>query len=119
MSIFSGIIKNQCLKEYEKELSRQQFSFAQWKALQPAFEMDDRLKSAVILYGDYMRQGAAPGSVQEPVFLPDFSPNRWDYEDYLGRAVYIREDFYRIFPSSRLQQSACPDTAPVRSTRVF
>lgn len=94
MSIFSGIIKKQCLKEYEKELSRQQFSFAQWKALQPAFEMDDRLKSAAILYGDYMRQGAALGSAQEPVFLPDFSPNRWDYEDYLGRAVYIREDFY-------------------------
>ena len=95
MSIFSGIIKKQCLKEYEKELSRQQFSFEQWKAMQPALEMDDRLKSAAILYGDYMWQGSAQDSAQVPVFLPDFGPNRWDYEDYLGRAVYIREDYYR------------------------
>lgn len=95
MSIFSGIIKKQCLKEYEKVLSRQQFSYEQWKAVQPALEMDDRLKGAAILYGDYMRQGSAQDSAQVPVFLPDFSPNRWDYEDYLGRAVYIREDYYR------------------------
>ena len=48
-----------------------------------------------VLYGDYMGQDTAGKDAQVPVFLPDFSPNRWDYEDYLGGAVYIREDLYK------------------------
>ena len=94
MSIFSKMIKKQCLKEYEKELSGQTYTFAQWKAAQPAFALNDRLARAAILYGDYMGQESAADGAQMPVFLPDYSPNRWDYEDYLGRAVYIREDLY-------------------------
>ncbi len=94
MSIFSKIIQKQCLKEYNNEILRQHLSFAQWKEAQPVFEMNDRLARAAVLYGDYMGQGSAPGEAQVPVFLPDFSPNRWDYEDYLGRAVYIRQDLY-------------------------
>ena len=86
MSIFSKIVKQQCLKEYEKELAAQHLSFEQWKAAQPAFEMKEAYADAAILYGDYMGE--------EPVFLPDFSPNRWDYEDYFGKAVYVRKDFY-------------------------
>lgn len=86
MGIFSKIIKKQCLKEYEKELAGQYLSFEQWKEAQPAFDMKEQYAHAAVLYGDYMGQ--------EPVFLPDFSPNRWDFEDYLGRAVYIRKDLY-------------------------
>ncbi len=87
MSIFSKIIRQKCLKEYEKELEKQHLSLEQWRNLQPSFAMDDSCKNAAILYGDYMEAG-------EPVFLPDYSPNRWDYEDYLGKAVYIRKDLY-------------------------
>ena len=94
MSIFSNIIQKQCLKEYEKALSAQAYTLEQWKAAQPAFSLDDRLSSVAVLYGDYMQQQAMDKNEQVPVFLPDYSPNRWDYEDYLGRAVYIRKDFF-------------------------
>lgn len=94
MSIFSKIIQKQCLKEYEKELLDQHLSFAQWRKAQPAFAMQEDFAHAAVLYGDYMGQEPVSGKGQEPVFLPDFSPNRWDYEDYLGRAVYIRKDLY-------------------------
>ncbi len=87
MSIFSKIIGQKCLKEYEKKLAEQKLSLHQWKMLQPAFAMKEAYKEAAVLYGDYIVDG-------EPVFLPDFSPNRWDYEDYLGEAVYIRQDLY-------------------------
>lgn len=86
MSIFSKIVQKQCIKEYEKEVSRQTYGLLQWKSGQPVFQMEDRYARAAILYGDYMEE--------EPVFLPDFSPNRWDYEDYLGKAVYVRQDLY-------------------------
>lgn len=92
MSVLSSIIRQQCLKKYNKELARQTLSFAQWQAAQPAFVLKDELAQTAILYGDYLKKGA-DGS-EEPVFLPDFSPNRWDYEDYLGRAVYVRRDLY-------------------------
>lgn len=92
MGVFSSIIRQQCLKKYNKELARQTFTFAQWEAAQPAFVLTDELAHAAILYGDYMKKGA--NGVETPVFLPDFSPNRWDYEDYLGRAVYVRRDLY-------------------------
>ena len=95
MSIFSKMIEKQCLKEYEKELSRQSYTLEQWKAMQPAFVLDDGLSRVAVLYGDYMGQESMDKNTQMPVFLPDYSPNRWDYEDYLGRAVYIREDFYK------------------------
>ena len=94
MSIFSKIIQKQCLKEYEEELLKQHLSFAQWKEAQPAFTMQENYAHGAVLYGDYMGQEPVSGKGQEPVFLPDFSPNRWDYEDYLGRAVYIRKDLY-------------------------
>ena len=94
MSIFSKIIQKQCLKEYEEELLKQHLSFAQWREAQPAFTMQEDFAHAAVLYGDYMGQEPVSGKGQEPVFLPDFSPNRWDYEDYLGRAVYIRKDLY-------------------------
>ncbi len=87
MSIFSKIIEKLCLEKYKKELSKQSYTLEQWKAKQPAFVLDDRLSCVAVLYGDYMDE--------MPVFLPDYSPNRWDYEDYLGKAVYIREDFYK------------------------
>ena len=92
MSVFSSIIRQQCLKKYNKELARQTFTFAEWKAAQPAFVLNEELTQAGVLYGDYIKKGV-DGS-EEPVFLPDFSPNRWDYEDYLGRAVYVRKDLY-------------------------
>ena len=92
MSVFSSIIRQQCLKKYNKELARQTFTFAEWKAAQPEFVLTEELAHAAILYGDYLKKGADGG--EEPVFLPDFSPNRWDYEDYLGRAVYVRKDMY-------------------------
>lgn len=94
MSIFSKIIQKQCLKEYEEELFKQHLSFAQWREAQPAFNMQEDFAHAAVLYGDYMGQDSVSGKGQEPVFLPDFSPNRWDYEDYLGRAVYIHKDLY-------------------------
>lgn len=86
MSILSKMIQKQCLKEYRKELSRQSYTLEQWKEAQPVFTLEDGLLEVAVLYGDYMGQ--------EPVFLPDYSPNRWDYEDYLGNAVYVRKDFY-------------------------
>ena len=94
MSILSKIMKKQCLKEYEKELSGQSYTLEQWKAAQPAFVLNDRLSRVAVLYGDYMGQESAAEGAQVPVFLPDYSPNRWDYEDYLGQAVYIRKDLY-------------------------
>lgn len=92
MGILSSILRQQCLKKYNKELARQSYSLAQWEVSQPAFVLDAGLAQAAILYGDYMKQGAH--GAKEPVFLPDFSPNRWEYEDYLGRAVYVRKDLY-------------------------
>ncbi len=94
MGIFSAIKRQQCIREYQKELAAQNYSFEQWRAAQPAFHMSEEYAHAAILYADYVRQEPATDEVQEPVFLPDFSPNRWDYEDYLGEAVFIREDLY-------------------------
>ena len=95
MSILSTMIQKQCLKEYEKELSAQSYTLEQWEAAQPVFTLDNRLSDVAVLYGDYMGQDSEGKDSQVPVFLPDFSPNRWDYEDYLGGAVYIREDLYK------------------------
>ena len=94
MGIFSAIKRQQCIKEYQKELAAQNYSFEQWRAAQPVFHMSEEYAHAAILYADYVRQEPAAGEAQGPVFLPDFSPNRWDYEDYLGEAVFIREDLY-------------------------
>ena len=96
MGIFSVIKRQQCIKEYEKELAAQNYTFEQWKADQPAFCMSREYDRAAVLYADYIRQEPDTDEVQEPVFLPDFSPNRWDYEDYFGEAVYIRADLYGI-----------------------
>ena len=95
MNILSTMIQKQCLKEYEKELSAQSYTLEQWEAAQPVFTLDNRLCEVAVLYGDYMGQDSVGKDSQVPVFLPDFSPNRWDYEDYLGKAVYIREDLYK------------------------
>ena len=91
MNIFSDIKKKQCIKEYQKLLAKQNFTFAQWYKEQPAISLE-AYSNAAVLYGDYIRQDSA--DEQKPVFLPDFSPNRWDYEDYLGEAVYVRKDIY-------------------------
>ena len=91
MNIFSDIKKKQCLKEYNRFLAKQQYTFAQWMSEQPAI-LPEAYSDAAILYGDYIGQDSA--GVEKPVFLPDFSPNRWDYEDYLGQAVYVRKDIY-------------------------
>ena len=91
MGILSPLKRQQCLKKYNKELARQTLSMEQWKAEQAAFVLSEELAQAAILYGDYIDE---VNGKQEPVFLPDFSPNRWDYEDYLGRAVYVRQDLY-------------------------
>lgn len=92
MNIFSNIRKSQCLKEYERLLAKQNYTFSQWKEEQPVAFSPEAYSDAAILYGDYIGQESA--TEQMPVFLPDFSPNRWDYEDYLGQAVYIRKDIY-------------------------
>ncbi len=92
MSILSSIRRQQCLKKYHKELAEQTFTLEQWKGLQKPFVMTEHLAQAAILYGDYIKKNQQ--GEEEPVFLPDYSPNRWDYEDYLGQAVYIREDLY-------------------------
>ncbi len=93
MNIFSNIKKQQCLKEYNGLLAKQRYTFSQWKEKQPTANEQAASLNAAVLYGDYMGQDSANG-VQKPVFLPDFSPNRWDYEDYFGEAVYIRKDMY-------------------------
>lgn len=89
MNIFSDIKKKQCQKAYERFLKKQSYTFAQWKMEQPVIS-PEAYSDAAILYGDYIGQESA--DEQKPVFLPDFSPNRWDYEDYLGQAVYVRKD---------------------------
>jgi GT2 family glycosyltransferase len=91
MGILSPLKRQQCLKKYNKELAGQTLSLEQWKAEQAAFVLSEELAQAAILYGDYIDD---VNGKQEPIFLPDFSPNRWDYEDYLGRAVYVRRDLY-------------------------
>ena len=91
MNFFSDIKKKQCIKEYQKLLAKQNFTFAQWNSEQPAISLE-AYSDAAVLYGDSIRQDSA--DEQKPVFLPDFSPNRWDYEDYLGEAVYVRKDIY-------------------------
>ena len=91
MGILSPLKRQQCLKKYNKELAGQTLSLEQWKAEQAAFVLSEELEQAAILYGDYIDD---VNGKQEPIFLPDFSPNRWDYEDYLGRAVYVRRDLY-------------------------
>ena len=92
MGILSPLKRQQCLKKYNKELAGQTLSLEQWKAEQAAFVLSEELAQAAILYGDSIEGDV--NSRQEPYFLPDFSPNRWDYEDYLGNAVYIRQDLY-------------------------
>ena len=92
MGILSPLKRQQCLKKYNKELTRQTLSLEQWKAGQVSFVLSEELAHAAILYGDYIDEDA--NGKQEPIFLPDFSPNRWDYEDYFGRAVYVRQDLY-------------------------
>lgn len=92
MKVISSMKKQQCLKQYHQELAAQTLSFKQWKESQKEFVLTQELAQASIIYGDYLKMGMS-GAI-EPVFLPDFSPNRWDYEDYLGRAVYVREDYY-------------------------
>ncbi len=94
MGIFSAIKRQQCLKEYHKELAAQNYTFEQWKEAQPAFHMTEEHARAAVLYADYIRWESASDGDQMPVFLPDFGPNRWDYEDYLGESVFIREDLY-------------------------
>lgn len=91
MNFLSKIKKKQCLKEYDRFLAKQNYTFAQFKSEQPAI-LPEAYSDAAILYGDYIRQDSE--NEQKPVFLPDFSPNRWDYEDYLGEAVYVRKDIY-------------------------
>ncbi len=91
MNFFSDIKKKHCVKEYQKLLAKQTYTFAQWNSEQPALKLE-AYSDAAVLYGDYIRQDSA--GAQVPVFLPDFSPNRWDYEDYLGEAVYVRKDIY-------------------------
>lgn len=92
MSILSTMIKKQCLKEYQKELAMQSCSLEQWMKKQPNQVPEDGFGKAAVLYGDYIEQ--QDNGQKMPVFLPAYSPNRWDYEDYLGKAVYVREDFY-------------------------
>lgn len=104
MGIFSKIKKQQCLKEYERELAEQTYTFSQWREEQPALTGLEAYSHAAVLYGDYMGQESARNELQEPVFLPDFSPNRWDYEDYLGRAVYIRKDLYEAVDWDRVSR---------------
>lgn len=91
MNIFSDIKKKQCKKAYNRFLAKQSYTFAQWKSEQPVI-LPEACSDAAILYGDYIGQDSL--GVEKPVFLPDFSPNRWDYEDYLGQAVYVRKDIY-------------------------
>lgn len=91
MNFFSEIKKKQCLKEYNRFLAKQSYTFAEYKSEQPAI-LPEAYLDAAVLYGDYIRQDSE--DEQKPVFLPDFSPNRWDYEDYFGEAVYVRKDIY-------------------------
>lgn len=104
MGLFSSVLRQQCLKKYHKELEKQSYSVEQWEAAQPKFVPDDMLTQAGILYGDYWKQSSQGG--KDPVFLPDFSPNRWDYEDYLGRAVYIRKDLYESIDWEKISRRA-------------
>ncbi len=96
MNIFSALERKHCLKEYEKKLAAREYTFAQWEARQPAFCMEEQYEKAAVLYADYIKTDNTPGRKGEPmpVFLPDFSPNRWDFEDYLGEAVFVRKDLY-------------------------
>lgn len=103
MNIFSDIKKRQCLKEYQKLLANKRYTFAQWMSEQPVISPGAYFDAA-ILYGDYIGQDSA--GVQKPVFLPDFSPNRWDYEDYLGQAVYIRKDIYEAINWDKVSRRA-------------
>lgn len=93
MNLISKLIKRQCQTEYEKELARQTYTLEQWKKAQQKFILTKPYKQAAVLYGDYMLQESGSDTAV-PVFLPDFSPHRWDYEDYLGQAVYVRQDYY-------------------------
>jgi len=95
MNIFSAIKKQQCIKEYQSALTAQDYPFVQWAATQPEFVMQEKYAHGAILYADYICTEGHDGiQAGTPVFLPDFSPNRWDYEDYLGEAVFVRKDLY-------------------------
>lgn len=95
MRIFSAIKKQQCIKEYQEAIANQEYTFEEWMEAQPDFVMQEKYIKAAILYADYIcPEDRADMEAGTPVFLPDFSPNRWDYEDYLGEAVFIRQDLY-------------------------
>lgn len=104
MKIISSMKRQQCLKQYNQELAAQTLSFKQWKESQKEFVLTEELAQAAILYGDYIKTGMN-GAI-EPMFLPDFSPNRWDYEDYFGRAVYVREDYYQSIDWNKTSRRA-------------
>ncbi|MFI3236963.1 MAG: glycosyltransferase [Lachnospiraceae bacterium] len=97
MNIFAPFIKWKAQKEYAKLHKNSLLTYEAWKKDQVYLNRDNieqEYHYPAVIYGDYeIERTSASTRVVEPVFLPDFSPNRWDYEDYLGPAVYVREDF--------------------------
>ena len=97
MKIFAPFIKRKCKRIYDEKVEKSKLTYQEWKESNqyiPRDKIENKYHYPAIIYGDYEVKMSGKKEEVLPIFLPDFSPNRWDNEDYLGTAVFIREDIY-------------------------